>query len=288
MQFGSIEAGGTKFVLGVADENMTLLDRYQFPTTTPQEVVPQIIQYFQKFDLDGIGIGAFGPVDINPDSPDYGTVLSTPKPGWQQFNLFAALKAQLDVPMYLTTDVNVAAYGEAHLGAARGKHNVVYLTVGTGIGAGVINHDQFYFGHSHTEVGHMLLQKHPDDDFAGVCPYHGANCAEGLASGPAIQARFNEGAQALAATDPFWAIEADYLAQLCVNVTLSLTPDIIVIGGGVAKQTQLFPLIRDQFKTRLNGYVDTPGLTDYIVPVGLGDNAGITGALLLAQEAANA
>ncbi|KRO16737.1 ROK family protein [Lacticaseibacillus saniviri] len=283
--YGSIEAGGTKFVLGVGDGSK-LVQRYRFDTTTPDAAVSEIVAFFKQYELAGIGIGAFGPVDVNPASPKYGTILNTPKVGWQNFDLLGALKAQLNVPMKITTDVNVACYGEWQEGAAKGKQNVIYLTVGTGIGAGVINQGHFFLGRAHTEVGHIFLQKHPDDHYEGHCPYHGDNCAEGLAAGPAIQGRFPAGAASLAEDDPFWAIEADYIAQLCLDLTLSLAPDVIIVGGGVSKQTQLFPLIRQAFAAKLNGYVDVPALNDYIVPVALGDNSGVTGALLLAEEAA--
>lgn len=285
--FGAIEAGGTKFVCAVADEQLVVLDRVRIPTDDPNKCVPQIVQFFQQYQLSGLGVGAFGPIGINPESADYGFVKQTPKPGWSHFDFLGALKTALDCPIYWTTDVNVAAYGELHRGSAQGLHNVVYLTVGTGIGGGIIHDGEVYTAYSHPEVGHIAVRPSADDvpGFKGVCPYHDY-CLEGMAAGPAIEARVGVTAATLSKTDAVWDIEAYYLAQAAVDYTLSFAPERIIFGGGVSNQAQLYPLIQASFAVQMNGYVETPPLNEYLVHAGLGDDAGITGALLLAQRVA--
>lgn len=281
---GAIEAGGTKFVCAVSDNDLKIIDTVKFPTTTPAETLIKIVAFFKPYTLSAVGVGSFGPIGINPDTNDYGHILNTPKLAWRQFDLRGALKTALNVPIYWTTDVNIAAYGEMMAGAGQGYSNIVYLTVGTGIGAGVITAGEFYYGIAHTEIGHTLLQKQAADSFAGSCPYHQDQCAEGLAASPAIEQRCRQKAEKIGATDPVWAIEADYLAQLCHNITLTFAPEVIIFGGGVMHQQQLIPLIREKLATKINGYVELPSLTDYVVPVGLGDQAGLTGGLYLAQK----
>lgn len=281
---GAIEAGGTKFVCAVSDEQMNIVDTIKFPTATPTETLQKIYAFFVKYPVTAIGVGSFGPIGIDPQNANYGYILNTPKLAWKQFDLLGALKTKLSVPLYWTTDVNIAAYGELMAGAAKGCTDLVYLTVGTGIGAGVIAKRQFYYGVAHTEIGHTLLQKQVTDDFSGSCPYHHDQCAEGLAAGPAIEQRCQRKAESIAPTDPVWQLEADYLAQLCHNITLMFAPEKIVFGGGVMHQRQLFPLIRERLATKINQYVTLPPLNEYIVPVGLGDQAGIVGGLYLARK----
>lgn len=280
---GGIEAGGTKFVCAVGDEQGRIQDQVRFPTTTPKETLARVFAFFDQFELDGIGIGSFGPIDINPQSATYGYVKDTPKLAWRQADFLGAIRERYQIPFVWTTDVNVAAYGEYRKGAGRGKQNVLYITVGTGVGVGYISHGQLYHGHSHPEGGHILLHKAPGDDFAGVCPSHG-DCLEGLTAGPAIAKRTGKRGTELAVNDPAWQTEAYYLAQACMTYTLTFSPDVIIFGGGVMKQQQLFPLIREKFTQLLNHYVAIDDVDHYIVPVQLGDNAGITGCLLATAD----
>lgn len=247
--------------------------------------MPRLFEYFDQFDhLDAIGLASFGPIDVNPKSKTYGSIMDTPKAGWEHYDILGAMKAHYpDTQFAFTTDVNAAAYGELKMGAADGLDSCVYLTVGTGIGGGVVEHGQILQGYSHPEIGHMLIRQQPEDSYEGTCPYH-HNCLEGLAAGPAIERRWGKKGHLLPADHQAWQMEADYLAQACVNIALMLSPERIVFGGGVSKQAQLFPMIRESFKRQMAGYVQTPDLDDYIVHVALGDDAGITGALLLAAD----
>ena len=280
---GAIEAGGTKFVLAVSDNNLDHIERLSIPTTTPEETFDKVFEFFDNYTLDAIGIGSFGPIDVNKKSPTYGYVTSTPKLAWQNVDFLGKLKQRYDVPMGWTTDVNAAAYGELKRGAAVGKDSCLYLTVGTGIGGGAVVNGEPIEGYGHPEMGHLLVRLHPDDSFEGTCPFHG-NCLEGLAAGPAIEKRYNKKAQYLTDNQKFWEIEAYYLAQALMTYTLTLSPEKIILGGGVMKQSQLFPLVRDQLSELVNDYVAMPDMTDYIVPPKLEDDAGITGCLLLAQK----
>lgn len=285
MLVGGIEAGGTKFVCAVTDGKNGIQERISMPTETPEQTLPRLFEYFDQFDhLDAIGLASFGPIDVNPKSKTYGAIMDTPKAGWEHYDILGAMKAHYpDTQFAFTTDVNAAAYGELKMGAADGLDSCVYLTVGTGIGGGVVEHGQILQGYSHPEIGHMLIRQQIEDSYEGTCPYH-HNCLEGLAAGPAIERRWGKKGHLLPTDHQAWQMEADYLAQACVNIALMLSPERIVFGGGVSKQAQLFPMIRESFKRQMAGYVQTPDLDDYIVHVALGDDAGITGALLLAAE----
>lgn len=280
---GAIEAGGTKFVLAVSDNTLEHIERLSIPTTTPEETFEKVFEFFDNYTLDAIGVGSFGPIDVNEKSSTYGFVTSTPKLAWQNVDFLGKLKERYDVPMGWTTDVNAAAYGELKKGAAVGKDSCLYLTIGTGIGGGAVVNGEPLEGYGHPEMGHLLVRMHEKDTFEGTCPFH-KNCLEGLAAGPAIEKRYSKKAQFLSDNEEVWEIEAYYLAQALMTYTLTLSPEKIILGGGVMKQTQLFPLIRNEFSELLNAYVATPDLDDYIVPPKLEDNAGITGCLLLAQN----
>lgn len=284
--YGSIEAGGTKFVCSVSDEALNILERVSFPTTTPEETMPLVKDFLGKYvaKLKGIGVGSFGPIDIHPQSPTYGLITSTPKLAWQNFDFVGSLKEAFSVPIAWTTDVNAAAYGEYVAGAAKGLDSVIYFTVGTGIGGGGIQDGKFIQGFSHPEMGHMLVRRHPDDTYRGNCPFHG-DCLEGMAAGPAIEKRFGKKGHELAMDDDFWEIEADYLAQCAYNSTLMFSPEMIIFGGGVMKQAQLLPKIKQTFSDLLQGYVQTPDLSHYLSCPALGDNAGTMGCLALAKDA---
>lgn len=281
--YAAIEAGGTKFVVAVADHDLNIVSRFKTDTKHPEIVMPRVISFLQQFKIESIGVGSFGPIGINNDLVSYGKIKHTPKNGWQGFDFLGNLKRFFDVPIYWTTDVNIAAYGELKMGAAKDKKNIVYLTVGTGIGGGVIIDGKIMNGYSHPEIGHILMQPMTEDKFEGICPYH-SYCLEGIAAGPALEVRAGKKAELLEASDPIWDIEAFYLAQGVCDLTVSFSPEMVIFGGGVSNQTQLFDKIRGSFEKQLNNYVDVPELDKYIVHAGLGDDAGIMGGLLLAKE----
>ncbi|WP_089976430.1 ROK family protein [Carnobacterium viridans] len=283
MMYGAIEAGGTKFVCAVSDKQLEIKERVSIPTTTPEETLKQVFDFFDQYTLTSIGIGSFGPIDVNEKSATYGYVTSTPKMAWKNFDFLGSVKQRYGIPVAWTTDVNAAAYGELKKGSAQGMESCLYLTVGTGIGGGAVVDGKVLSGFGHPEMGHLLVRMHPDDDFEGVCPYHG-NCLEGVAAGPAIEKRYGKKGHELAEDKKVWEIEAFYLAQALVNYTLILSSEKIVLGGGVMKQTQLLSMIKEQFTQLMAGYVATPSLDEYIVTPELEDNAGITGCLLMAIE----
>ncbi|WP_273713497.1 ROK family protein [Leuconostoc mesenteroides] len=281
---GAIEAGGTKFVVAVADHDYNIVERTSFPTLDGQKTVEQVIAFFDKFDdIDAIGIAAFGPIDIVEESTTYGHVLDTPKRGWSRYDFLGAMKDWHDIPYYWTTDVNGAGWAEFETGAAKDVNNMVYLTVGTGVGAGIVSGGKLVAGYGHPEAGHIFLQKHPLDKYEGHCPFHGDNCLEGLAAGPAIEERWGRSAKEIPDDDVAWKIEAFYLAQAALDYTMILRPEKIVFGGGVPHREILFPLIRESFAEQMSDYLAVPDLDEYIVPVANGDNAGILGCFYLAK-----
>jgi len=289
--FGAIEAGGTKFVCAVGCDptNLTIT---QLPTTSPKETTAQAMEFLRASSggkLQAVGIGSFGPVDLSPASPTFGHITSTPKLGWQNFDFVGTVRAALDVPIGFETDVNAAALGEARWGAAQSISDFVYLTIGTGIGGGVIVNGQILHGLVHPEMGHIRIpHDRQRDPYRGCCPFHG-DCLEGLASGPAIQERWGRPAPELPMDHPAWVLEAQYLAFGLANWVCTLSPKRIVLGGGVMQKEWLLPLIRTELVRLLNGYVQSTELTQnvdqYVVPAKLGNRAGIAGALVLAQQA---
>lgn len=289
MRLGALEAGGTKMVCSVGYADGTILERASFETVRPEEMFPTLIGFFKDKGIEALGIGSFGPVDLHPDSPTYGYVTTTPKGGWRNAPLMPVLRDALGIPTGVETDVNIAALGEAMLGAGKGLQNVLYITVGTGIGGGIYIEGNLLHGLVHSELGHLIVrpapgETHPD----GFCPYH-KGCLEGLASGPAIEKRWGKPAHLLPPDHPAWDLEVEYLAQMCVNSIFVLSPECIVLGGGVMHQAHLFPRIRRRTLDLLGGYVYSEKLLEtpeaYIVPPGLGDNSGVTGALLIAKDA---
>lgn len=290
MFIGALEAGGTKMVCSIGTPQGDVLQRASFPTLTPEETVPQIVDFIRKFDVAALGIGSFGPLDLNPTSPTYGNITLTPKLEWKGYPLLSELQRQLNVPAEIDTDVNAAALAEYEMGAGKGLGSLLYVTVGTGVGGGLIIGGKMVHGLVHPEIGHMLLVPQEDDPMPdGVCPFH-RHCLEGLASGPAIEQRWGLSAKLMTEDHPAWELEAMYLAQMCANMILTVSPEIIVLGGGVMQQMHLFPRIREKTLEILNGYVASPKITkeqidEYIVPPGLGVNSGVTGALLLGARA---
>lgn len=285
MLFGALEAGGTKMVMAIGNEKGEIINQSTIPTETPDITMANILQYFRDQNISALGVGSFGPIDLDRNSPTYGYITSTPKLAWANYNIVGTLKTVLDIPIGFDTDVNASALGEATWGCMKGLPSGIYITIGTGIGVGIYMNGGLVHGMLHPEGGHILLSKHPMDSFKGVCPYH-PNCFEGLASGPAIEMRWNQKAYDLVDKMEVWDMEAYYIAQGIVNYILTLSPHKIVLGGGVMHQTQLFPLIHKNVTTLLNDYIDTPqmkDLTNYIVPASLNDNQGIMGCLALAK-----
>jgi fructokinase len=290
--YGGIEAGGTKWVCAIGSGPDDVIAKTRFPTTTPTETLLRAIAFFQDHQLLGplaaIGVGAFGPVDLNPRSATYGYITSTPKAGWANTNVVGTLHQALGVPVQFDTDVNAAALGEYCWGAAQGCAVAVYLTIGTGIGGGAVAYERRLHGLVHPEMGHMRLPHDwQRDPFPGNCPYHG-DCLEGLACGPALAKRWGQPAETLGTGHPAWALQAHYLALALVNLVCTLSPERIIIGGGVMDQPQLFPLVRAEVQQILNGYVQAPEILEqidrYIVPPALGGQAGILGAIALAAQ----
>ncbi|AQU76813.1 ROK family protein [Priestia megaterium] len=288
MLYGGIEAGGTKFVCAVGNENGQIFERVTFPTTTPEETMGKVIEFFNQFNLMAIGVGSFGPCDVNIESVSYGRITSTPKLSWKGYPILKKLEESFNIPIGFSTDVNAAALGEVTFGAAKGLNSCLYITVGTGIGAGAVLEGKLLQGLSHPEMGHVTVRRHLNDTYPGKCPYHN-DCLEGLAAGPAIEERWGKPGVELVNNSEVWEMEAYYLAQALVHYILILSPKKIILGGGVMKQKQLFPLIYRDVKKMLNKYIELPELSNeiekYIVSPGLGELAGITGALILGKEA---
>jgi fructokinase len=282
MSFGAIEAGGTRWNCAIGGAAGTELSRTEtFPTTTPAETIARATEFFAaEPGLEALGLGLFGPVEVRRDSPRWGTILKTPKPGWGDTDVAGALAAALEVPIALDTDVNAAAIGEWRHGAARGLDTFVYVTVGTGIGGGVFANRRPVHGLRHPEVGHMLVpHDRARDPFAGCCPFHG-DCLEGLASGTAMRERWGRPAEEL--TDPdAWDLEAEYLALGLANLALTLSAERIVLGGGVGRAPGLLDRVRTHLATTLADYVPAPE----VVAPGLGPRSGVIGALHLARSA---
>lgn len=292
--FGGIEAGGTKFVCAVGTGPDNVRDEIRYPTTTPEASIGKALDFFRGVKAQGatlraVGIASFGPVDPDPRSPTFGYVTTTPKSGWAHTDFAGPIREALDLPVGFDTDVNAAALGEGTWGAAQGLDTFMYLTVGTGIGGGAMVEGRLLHGVMHTEMGHVRPPHDREaDPFPGLCPYHG-DCLEGLANGPAIEARWGQRAETLPPDHPAWPLEARYLALGLVNYVLTLCPQRIIMGGGVMQQAHLFPMIRRDVQALLNGYLQVPEILDeidaYIVPPGLGDRAGVLGAIALARRA---
>ena len=284
----AVEAGGTKFNCGLGDENGNIIDQVSIPTTTPEETMKKVIEYFKDKKFDVMGVGSFGPIDPIKGSKTYGHITKTPKAYWSDYNLIGELKKHFDVPMEFDTDVNGAALAEAWWGAGKGFKNVMYITVGTGIGAGATVDGKMLQGLTHPEMGHISVKRHPEDTFEGTCSFHG-DCLEGMAAGPAIEKRWGKKGIELAEDNRVWEMEAYYLSQALVNYILILSPEKIIMGSGVMKQKQLFPLIHKNVKEMLNGYVDKKEILEdienYIIYPGLGDYAGFIGSFALGKLA---
>ncbi len=289
---GAVEAGGSKFVCGVGTSPEDLITE-QIPATTPEETLEAVVAFFRRAagsKLEAVGIASFGPVDPHPGSPTFGYITCTPKLGWRGTDVAGTVGRGLGVPVGFDTDVNGAALGEARWGAARGIADFLYLTVGTGIGGGAMVNGKLLHGLLHPEMGHLRIPHDRErDPYAGGCPFHG-DCLEGLASGPALRARWSMAPRELPAGHPAWELEAEYLALGLHNLVCTLSPRRIVIGGGVLHQQCLLPMVRTGLARLLNGYIEAAEIVvemdRFVVPPDLGDRAGVLGALVLAEEAA--
>lgn len=292
--FGGVEGGGTKFICAVGTSPDDIRREIRILTTTPEETLDQALRFFKEAERDlgklsALGVACFGPLDPNPDSASYGHILPTPKPGWSNIDVIGSLRSAFDVPIRFDTDVNGAALGEWTWGAAQGLDTFIYLTIGTGIGGGGMVNGKLMHGLLHPEMGHIMLPHDKKrDPFEGICPFH-KDCFEGLASGPAIEKRWSQKAETLLPSHPAWELEANYVALAIANFITTLSPQRIIIGGGVGGREELFPLIRKNVQVVLNGYVQSTSITKdidgYIIPPRLGSRSGILGAISLAKEA---
>ena len=281
-RYGSVEAGGTKFICAVGNENNEIIISEAIPTTTYEETIKKVIVFFEKNRIDALAIGSFGPVDLDISSEQYGCILNTPKQGWTNVNIVLPIQKALNIPIFFTTDVNSSAYGEMYL---NGCNNLVYYTIGTGIGGSAIQNGVFIGGIGHPEMGHQLIKKHPlDVNFNGVCPLHG-DCLEGLASGPSIEARTGKKGQELEINSTVWDIQAYYIAQAILNTTLVIRPELVIVGGGVMSQNHMLERIKTHFKRLLNNYVTIENIDKYIKTPSVENNGSATvGNFLLAKN----
>ena len=288
LHFGALEAGGTKMVCAIGNENGQILERVSIPTETPEKTMPALIDFFKDKGLAAIGIGCFGPVDLDKNSKTYGFITSTPKLSWKNYPIVAEFEKTLGIPVGFDTDVNAAALGEAVWGCSKTVKNSIYITVGTGVGVGVIIDGKPYHGMIHPEGGHIFISRRKDDPMEqGICPYH-ATCLEGLASGPAIEKRWGVKGAALSDRKEVWELEAYYLGQAICTYIMTLSPERIILGGGVMHQQQLLPMVRREVQKQMCGYVQGKGmdnLDEYIVPISLNDNQGAMGCIKLAMDA---
>ncbi len=292
--FGGIEGGGTKFVCAVGTGPDDIRAETRFPTTTPQETMAQAVEFFKQQEanfgpLAAIGFACFGPLDPNPDSPTFGYILPTPKPGWTNADVVGVLRSAFDIPIAFDTDVNGAALGEGRWGAGQGLKNFIYLTIGTGIGGGAYVEGKLLHGLIHPEMGHIPVRHDKaKDPYEGNCPFHG-DCFEGLASGVAVEKRWKTRGSELTEDHPAWEMEAEYIAQALASYSFTLSPQRIIIGGGVGSLDHLLPKIQQKTKQLINGYIQSPAILEhieaYIVNPGLGNQSGMLGAIALAEQA---
>lgn len=290
---GGIEGGGTKFVCAIGTGPDDVRARTRFDTTNPHDTIGQAIAFFneqraQHGPIAAVGIASFGPIDLRRDSPTYGYITSTPKPGWRDTDFAGRVARELNVPVGFDTDVKVAALGEHQWGAGQGIENLIYLTIGTGIGGGGLLNGQLMHGLIHPEMGHIRIpHDRAADPYIGHCPFHD-DCFEGLACGPAISARWGQPSKGLNDDHPAWKLEAHYIALALVNFICTLSPERIILGGGVMSRATLFPLVRREVVALLANYVQSPAILQdidhYIVPPGLGDRSGVLGGFALAHR----
>lgn len=268
-------------VCALVDETGKVYDKYVLPTTLPGEVIPKMVEYFQGNKIEALGIGSFGPLNLNKSSVDYGSITRTPKPGWDYVNFYKSFKEQLGIPVAIDTDVNAAVYGEVCFGTAQGLESAIYITVGTGIGVGVYINGSLLHGLCHPEAGHIRLPRYYEDTYEGCCRFH-KDCFEGLASGPALEKRWGRPGRELYDKPKVWELEAYYIAQALFIYILTYAPQRIILGGGVMHNEALLPMIRQNVVKLIDGYLEfDPGT---IVAPALGDNVGVVGAAMLGKK----
>lgn len=282
MKFGIIDASGTRFLCGITNSSGDTIRKAVFLTKTPEITIPQVINFFKEEKIDILGIGCFGPIDLNKNSKTYGYIKSSPKKDWQNYDILGIFQKNFDIPIFIDTHTNMAALGENIVGAGKGLSNILYLRIGTGIGGGVIVNNEILHGMMHPEMGHMFISRHPRDKFAGTCPFHGGNCIEGMASVPSIERRWKKSLMFLENDHTAWELESYYIAHAIVNYILILAPEKIILSGVVLDYGDLFPKIRNEVTKLLNGYLKTKEMEDmdtYIVPTDLGDQSGYYGVI---------
>lgn len=284
--FGGIEAGGTKFVCVVGRGPDDIIDRQRIATTDPSTTLGQCLEFFERHEpISSLGIASFGPLELRRGHAQYGHITTTPKPGWSGADLVGAFAERLGVPVGIDTDVNGAALAEVRWGAAAGLRNAVYITVGTGVGGGAVIDGAPVRGLVHPEMGHVSISRLPGDEFGGICPFHG-DCFEGMACGPAIEARWGRPAEQVEDTERMVEIEAATIAAGLRQIVYVLAPERIVVGGGVSKLPGLHERVNAALVEQMSGYtVDREHRAGFVVPPGLGDDAGVAGALALALAA---
>lgn len=289
---GGIEAGGTKFICGVADRDGNILETIRIPTGAPAETLDAVANFFERSiqrrgALAALSIGSFGPLSLRPTASDFGSITATPKPGWSETDLVGFFRKRFGIPIIIDTDVNCAAVGERLFGSGRGLDTFCYATIGTGIGVGMVVGAAPHGGANHPEAGHILVPKAPgDESFAGTCPFHG-DCLEGLACGPAMKARWGVSPDELPDGHPAWDIEADYIAGLCTNLTYIVRPDRIILGGGIMLRPKIYDLVRSRLAHKLAAYdasIRELDLQTYIAPPTAGSSAGLVGSLAMAHR----
>ncbi len=282
--YGSIELGGTKIRCAIIDDDISIIDEIRIKTTTPLEDIKDISKFFKGMNIKSLGVGSFGPIDINKDSRTYGYIKNTPKLAYKDFDLLGNLKKNLNLPIGLSTDVGASGIGEYEMGAASGKKSSLYITIGTGVGASFIQDGVLLEGFSHPEMGHIEIVREDGDEVKSICPYH-KSCLEGLVSGPALEYRTGMKGQDVDIDDPAIDIIAKYIAKGLLNFTVILRPDIIIIGGGVANKEGMIEKIRNQLDKLDPHYIARPASEDYIVFPKLGNEAGLYGGYFLAKNA---
>lgn len=281
--YGSIEFGGTKIRCATFDEGGKLLEEIWIKTDEPKENIKEIASFYKLYNVKSIGIGAFGPIDINENSKTYGFIQNTPKEKWRNFNLLGALKEELPIPIKIVTDVAESGTGEYILGRGRGKDSLLYLTIGTGIGGAFLKNGQIISGISHAEMGHIEITKEDGDNFESNCPSH-KSCFEGLCSGPALEKRLGEKAENVDISNPAFSLTAKYIAKALYDYSLILRPEIIIIGGGLLNKEGFMEMIREEFDKIKGDYIDLPETSSYIVRPGLENEAGLYGGYYLAKS----
>ena len=274
---GGIELGGTKCIVAVANSPLDIIEKRVIPTRDPISTISDIISFFSDFKISGLGVGSFGPLVLNVDSAEYGLLVAESKKGWKGVNLVKELST-INSNIVIDTDVNTAALGEYKYGAGKLSETLVYITVGTGIGVGILLDGKPHIGNFHLEIGHMLIPN--SDKFKGVCEVHG-DCWEGLASGPSMESRWSNEASKLSKSHEAWGKEAELLAYGLINIIANHSPDKIIMGGGVMSQKQLFPMIRSKVERAWNNYTPLDSLSNLISEPGLGTDSGIIGSISL-------